>query len=137
VEGVTRSEGQTEGLGARIAAIPGLEFLALCGDLGTGKTALVRGLARGLGVGEGVQSPTYVLGRRYAGTRPLWHFDFYRLERESDLEALDWPPAEKGVLTAVEWADKFPGVFPEGTLWVRLEFRRGSGRTLRIGGRAS
>ena len=131
---LTRSESETEYLGEKISAIEGLRFLALSGDLGAGKTALVRGLARGLGVYEGVQSPTFVLGRMYKGRRALWHFDFYRLEKESDLEALDWPPPQAGALVAVEWAEKFPGAFPQGTLWLRMGLVDAGTRSLRLGG---
>ena len=120
---ITRSEEETESLGQELAGYGELEALALCGDLGAGKTALVRGLARGLGAGGVVQSPTFVLARRYDGRRPLWHFDFYRLEKDSVLEALDWPPRDPGAGVAAEWADRFPEVFPPGTLWVRMTLK--------------
>ena len=135
VEVFTRSEAETEELGGKISELEGLDVLALCGDLGAGKTALVRGLVRALGSAQVVQSPTFALSRRYGGNRPVWHFDFYRLDKETDLLALDWPPSEKGALAVVEWADKFPRMFREGTLWLHLGLRDAATRDIRMGGR--
>src|SRR5476649_710526 len=84
------------------------DVLALCGDLGAGKTHFVKGLAAGLGAGDVVTSPTFTLIHEYIGGRlPLYHFDFYRLE--SDTEALKIGLDEyldgDGV-SAIEWAEK-------------------------------
>jgi tRNA threonylcarbamoyladenosine biosynthesis protein TsaE len=106
---VTRSEGETAALAASLAAgFTGGEVVLLAGELGTGKTAFVRGLARGLGVDpDEVSSPTFVLLTRYDGRLVLHHADLYRLRGDGDewelgLEEL---PGAGGVL-AVEWADR-------------------------------
>lgn len=82
-------------------------YVALCGELGGGKTTFVRGLARGLGTESRVMSPTFVLVREYSGRLPLYHLDYYRLESESDVTDLELDSClERGVVAA-EWADKF------------------------------
>ncbi len=96
-------------------------MLALCGTLGSGKTELVRSLSIALGVpAEHVTSPTYVLVQRYHGRVEIMHLDFYRLENIGqvwDLGVDEW--LESPVLTVVEWAEKFVGVWPEN--WIRID----------------
>jgi tRNA threonylcarbamoyladenosine biosynthesis protein TsaE len=84
---VTESAAQTEALGARLAAEvrPG-DVILVSGELGSGKTTLIRGACRALGVGGAVISPTFTIGRRYRGSVPVSHLDLYRLE---DLGAED------------------------------------------------
>lgn len=99
----------------------GGEVLALCGPLGAGKTHFTQGLARGLGIDpSAVTSPTFTLVNEYFGGRlPLYHFDFYRLESESEVQAIGWEEYldEPGVMV-VEWADKFPDLLQAGaTQW--------------------
>ncbi len=123
----------THALGWRLgqAAAPGT-FVALVGDLGAGKTALVRGLARGLGVSGRVQSPTFVLVQVHEGGRlPLWHADWYRLGSEEELEHLALDELDEGVV-AVEWADRFPGALPPDRLEIRLADEPGGGRRAEI-----
>ena len=81
MEWITRSCGETEALGERLGrALTGGEVIAYDGDLGAGKTAFTRGLARGLGITEPVTSPTYTIVNEYlSGRLPLFHFDMYRL----------------------------------------------------------
>jgi len=121
---VTRNEGETAALAANLAAgFTGGEVVLLSGELGTGKTAFVRGLAQGLGVDpEEVASPTFVLLTRYEGRLRLHHADLYRLrgdgdERELGLEEL---PGAAGVL-AVEWAERLRDLPWRRYLRVRLE----------------
>ena len=106
-ERVTRSEAETEAVAAELGrGFQGGEVVLLTGELGTGKTAFVRGLARGLGADpEEVTSPTFVLLTAYPGRLTLHHADLYRLrgdgdDRELGLEEL---PGPSGVL-AIEWA---------------------------------
>lgn len=108
-ETVTGSVAETEALAERLAAsLRGGEVVLLSGELGAGKTAFVRGLARGLGVDpEEVASPTFVLVTSYPGRLRLHHADLYRLagngdDRELGLEEL---PGRDGVL-AVEWSER-------------------------------
>jgi tRNA threonylcarbamoyladenosine biosynthesis protein TsaE len=121
---VTRNEGETAALAANLAeGFTGGEVVLLSGELGTGKTAFVRGLAQGLGVvPEEVASPTFVLLTRYDGRLRLHHADLYRLrgdgdERELGLEEL---PGAAGVL-AVEWAERLRDLPWPRYLRVRLE----------------
>jgi tRNA threonylcarbamoyladenosine biosynthesis protein TsaE len=94
--------------------------LALCGELGAGKTQFVKGLAAGLGYQGDVTSPTFTLIHEYLGGRlPLYHFDFYRLDTEDEAIRLGLEEylAGDGVCV-IEWADKFPGVLPPQTRWL-------------------
>jgi len=110
---ITDSPVQTEVLGRTLGAVLQRgDVLALDGDLGAGKTVLVRGLAEGTGADPlSVHSPTFVLHRVYGGTRiTLHHLDCYRLGDGADLDALDVDRlAEDGAL-AVEWASYAPGL---------------------------
>ena len=104
----TNSPAQTEAIGAALAKIlaPGT-VIAYRGDLGAGKTAFTRGLARGLGFNELVTSPTYTIVNEYLGGRlPLFHFDMYRLHSADDLWDIGWEDyLERGGICAVEWSE--------------------------------
>ncbi|OGD78959.1 MAG: tRNA (adenosine(37)-N6)-threonylcarbamoyltransferase complex ATPase subunit type 1 TsaE [Candidatus Coatesbacteria bacterium RBG_13_66_14] len=121
-------EGSTVALGERIGnACRGGETLLLTGELGAGKTTLVRGVARGLGITRGVRSPTFQLLREYHGRLTFYHADLYRFEPGGDPAAelgLDELPGPGGVL-AVEWAER--GISDVGGLAIELEFE-GTGR---------
>ena len=108
MEFLTYSPAQTEELGAALGKIlqPGT-ILAYRGDLGAGKTAFTRGLARGLGYTEPVTSPTYTIVNEYLGGRlPLFHFDMYRLRSSDDLWDIGWEDyLERGGVCAVEWSE--------------------------------
>ena len=105
---ITRSARETELLGARLAASlrPG-DVVAFQGDLGAGKTAFTRGLARGLGITEAVTSPTYTIVNEYPqGRLPLFHFDMYRLRGAEELFDLGWEDyLDRGGVCAVEWSE--------------------------------
>jgi len=121
----TASAEETEAWGERLAAVlPGGAVLALCGDLGAGKTTLVRGLCKGFGVThlEEVASPTFTLLNEYPGPRPVAHFDFYRLDSINSVPDLGFDEAlHSGAGVLVEWAEKFPGALPaDRTLTIRL-----------------
>ncbi|MBE6941057.1 MAG: tRNA (adenosine(37)-N6)-threonylcarbamoyltransferase complex ATPase subunit type 1 TsaE [Ruminococcaceae bacterium] len=108
MEFITHSPEETEALGERLGKIltPGT-ILAYRGDLGAGKTAFTRGLARGLGCRELVTSPTYTIVNEYLGGRlPLFHFDMYRLRSSDDLFDIGWDDyLERGGICAVEWSE--------------------------------
>jgi tRNA threonylcarbamoyladenosine biosynthesis protein TsaE len=123
----------TEALGAWLGARlrPG-QALALTGELGAGKTTLVRGLARGLRVDDpdAVSSPTYLLVIEHPGPAPLLHLDAYLPDKLRAFLAdggLDYL-AERRAVIAVEWADRVAELLPEETLWVHLEAVATSGR---------
>ena len=108
MEFITNSPEQTEAVGAALGKVlePGT-ILAYRGDLGAGKTAFTRGLARGLGYAEPVTSPTYTIVNEYLGGRlPLFHFDMYRLGSSDDLWDIGWEDyLERGGICAVEWSE--------------------------------
>jgi tRNA threonylcarbamoyladenosine biosynthesis protein TsaE len=134
---VTASEAETADIGACLAmGFRGGEVVLLHGELGAGKTAFVRGLARGLGAeAQDVSSPTFVLLTAYPARLTLHHADLYRLrgdgdERELGLEDL---PGPRGVL-AVEWAERLRGSAWPGAYEVRIEHRGDDARLVRVSG---
>ena len=108
MEFITNSPAETEKLGESLAKTltPGT-VIAYRGDLGAGKTAFTRGLARGLGCDELVTSPTYTIVNEYLGGRlPLFHFDMYRLGSADDLWDIGWEDyLERVGVCAVEWSE--------------------------------
>ena len=108
MEFLTNSPEETERVGAALGKIlkPGT-VLAYRGDLGAGKTAFTRGLARGLGYAEPVTSPTYTIVNEYLGGRlPLFHFDMYRLASSDDLWDIGWEDyLDRNGICAVEWSE--------------------------------
>ena len=108
MEFLTNSPAETEAIGAALGKIlkPGT-VIAYRGDLGAGKTAFTRGLARGLGSSEMVTSPTYTIVNEYLGGRmPLFHFDMYRLASSDDLWDIGWEDyLDRNGVCAVEWSE--------------------------------
>jgi tRNA threonylcarbamoyladenosine biosynthesis protein TsaE len=99
------------------------DIVALIGDLGTGKTQLAKGLARGVGVPEEycITSPTYIIVNEYQGRIPLYHFDLYRLEGNSDLENLGYEEYFEGKgVTVIEWAEKIAHLLPENRMEIHI-----------------
>jgi tRNA threonylcarbamoyladenosine biosynthesis protein TsaE len=134
VRHTTNSEEETAAVGERLAPSlqPG-DVVFLFGDLGAGKTAFVRGLARGFGVApEEVSSPTFTIEQEYAGGRlTLYHVDLYRLEpAEIEDLGLDETIAGDGVV-AIEWPERWPGR-PPATHEVRIEHAGADRRTITI-----
>jgi tRNA threonylcarbamoyladenosine biosynthesis protein TsaE len=120
---LTNSPAETEKIGAALGAIlPAGTILAYRGDLGAGKTAFTRGLARGLGYAEPVTSPTYTIVNEYLGGRlPLFHFDMYRLGSSDDLWDIGWEDyLERGGICAVEWSENVEDAL-EGAISVTIE----------------
>ncbi len=108
MEFMTNSPVETEAVGAALGkGLPAGTVIAYRGDLGAGKTAFTRGLARGLGYGEPVTSPTYTIVNEYLGGRlPLFHFDMYRLKSSEDLWDIGWEDyLDRGGVCAVEWSE--------------------------------
>lgn len=111
------------------------DVVALQGGLGAGKTALVQGLAEGLGVVGHVPSPTFNILLVHPGTIRLNHFDLYRLERPEELVDIDfWGTIESDGVSAIEWADRFRGELPDDRLDVVIEIADESVRILRLAG---
>ena len=120
---ITNSPTETEAVAAALAQklAPGT-ILAYRGDLGAGKTAFTRGLARGLGYADPVTSPTYTIVNEYLGGRlPLFHFDMYRLASSDDLWDIGWEDyLERGGICAVEWSENVDDAM-ELAIYVTIE----------------
>lgn len=102
--------------------LPGPHVLALNGDLGSGKTCFVQGLAAALGIDRPVTSPTFTLVHEYHGTRLLVHADLYRLRNSLDALMLGLEEYfESGGITAIEWADRAEDIFPPETIHLSFE----------------
>lgn len=131
----TNSEAETEAAGAQLgAALPDGAVVALYGDLGAGKTAFVRGLARGLGIEARVSSPTFTIVNEYLGTRELYHFDMYRLDSPEELFDIGWEDyLSRGGVCAVEWSENVAGAFEGDELTVRIHKLSDTGRRIEIG----
>ncbi len=128
---ITNSAEQTAQLGERLAAkLKGTEVIALFGGLGMGKTAFTRGLARGLGAGDVVSSPTFALVNEYSGRVPVYHFDMYRVNSWDDLYSTGFfDYLDTGVLV-IEWSENIEGALPENAL--RITISRGEHDNQRI-----
>ena len=126
MEYCSNSVAETESLGEELARRlePGA-VVAFSGDLGAGKTAFVRGMARGLGIGERVTSPTFTIVNEYEGGRlPLFHFDMYRLGSADELFDIGWEDyLARGGVCAVEWSENVEDALEEDT--IRVDIRRG------------
>ena len=130
---VSNSEGETEDLGRRLGLRlgPGA-VVAFTGDLGAGKTAFTRGLARGLDISERVTSPTFTIVNEYEGGRlPLFHFDLYRLGSSDELFDIGWEDyLSRGGVCAVEWSENVADALEEDA--IRVDLRRGESDGQRI-----
>ena len=125
-EYITNSAQQTEQLGEKLGRIltPGT-VLAYTGDLGAGKTAFTRGLAKGLEIPERITSPSFTIVNEYEGGRlPVFHFDMYRLGSSDELFDIGWEDyLVRGGVCAVEWSENVEDVLDADT--IRVDIRRG------------
>ena len=128
---ISNSPAETEAIGERLAkALKGTEVIALFGGLGMGKTAFTRGLARGLGVADGVSSPTFALVNEYAGRCAVYHFDMYRVTSWDDLYSTGFfDYLDTGVLV-IEWSENIEGALPDDA--IRITISRGEHDDSRI-----
>ncbi len=109
-----------------VDALPG-DVLSLAGPLGAGKTCLVGGLARGLGITGIVASPSFSLINQHSGRLTLYHVDLYRIGHESELSDLGlWEAAEAGGVLAIEWLERFPDAVSRDRLQIDLRYAEGS-----------
>ena len=116
-----KTEQDMEALGSRIArALPTGGFVALCGDLGAGKTVLCRGAGRALGL-DHLSSPTFTIVQEYPTVPPLFHFDAYRLADEDELYAMGFEDyLDRSGLILMEWADRVTGALPRERLDIAI-----------------
>ncbi len=129
---ISHSPTDTENIASEIAAsLKGNEVLAMFGTLGMGKTAFVRGLARGLDNTSEISSPTFAIVHDYGGNPHLYHFDMYRINTWDDLYSTGFfDYLDMGGVLAVEWSENIENVLPEG--YIRIQFEKGDNDNDRI-----
>ncbi|SHG39034.1 tRNA threonylcarbamoyladenosine biosynthesis protein TsaE [Thermosyntropha lipolytica DSM 11003] len=137
MELIITSAEDMEKLGRKLASVLKEGDVAyLIGELGAGKTTLVRGIAKGLGYEGKVTSPTFTLMNIYEGIMPVFHFDFYRLDEDADFEDLGLDDyVGKGGVTLIEWPRLQSGFLPAEALFINIEILDGDydrGRKVRF-----
>ncbi|MGE4484005.1 MAG: tRNA (adenosine(37)-N6)-threonylcarbamoyltransferase complex ATPase subunit type 1 TsaE [Oscillospiraceae bacterium] len=131
---ITKNEKETSLAGEKLAEMlhPG-DVVALYGGLGAGKTAFVRGMARGLGLKARVTSPTFTIVNEYLGEVPIFHFDMYRLGCSDELFEIGWEDyLDRGGICAVEWSENVEDAFFAETIRVGIEKLGDSERRITI-----
>ena len=131
---ITTSEMQTEKAGSDFAGkLRRGDVVAMYGDLGAGKTAFVRGMAKGLGIKDMVSSPTFTIVNEHLGEIPLFHFDMYRLSGSDELFEIGWEDyLERGGICAVEWSENVSDTFEPDTITVDIKKLSDSEREITI-----
>jgi len=132
MEVFTKSARETQKLGEKLAAdLSGGGIICLYGELGSGKTTFIQGLARGLGIKKRVLSPTFIMMRQYGN---FFHVDLYRIEDEKDIEGLGlseiW--SDPGNLIAIEWPEKIEKILPKKRIEIRFEYTNENERKIII-----
>ena len=135
---ITKSEQETEQLGERFAEkLPGGSVVAMYGGMGAGKTAFVRGMAKGMGLSCRVSSPTFTIVNEYLGERELIHVDMYRLSGAEELFDIGWEDyLSRGAVCAVEWSENVEGAFFGDEISVKIERLGDTEREITIEGAA-
>ena len=133
---ISNSAEDTIGIGLKLAQkLKKGDCVALIGDLGSGKTVLTKGLAKGLGVKNAryVNSPTFVIIKEYKGKLPLYHFDLYRLNKSTVIDAESYEEYFYGDgVTVIEWADKIRELLPKRYIEVKLKVAGENKRKIKI-----
>ena len=127
---IIKNEKETESFGKELAEeLKAGDVLALIGDLGTGKTALTRYIAKGLGIDERITSPTFTIVKEYTdGRLPLYHFDVYRVSEADELFNIGIEEYFFGSgVCIVEWADMILDILPENAKFIYLEYGKDEG----------
>ena len=118
---ISKSTEDTEKIGELIAKkLSGSEVIALFGGLGMGKTAFTRGLCRGLGVNDGVSSPTFALVNEYHGKYNIYHFDMYRVTSWEDLYSTGFFDYLDNGILVIEWSENIEGALPENAIRINI-----------------
>lgn len=135
-EFISHSQLETEEMGRKLAEkLPGGSVVAMYGDLGAGKTAFVRGMAKGMGLSCRVSSPTFTIVNEYLGERELIHFDMYRLSSADELFDIGWEDyLSRGAVCAVEWSENVQDAFFGDEVVVRIEKLSETDRKITIEG---
>lgn len=122
---ITHSPEETQAYGKTLGALLGAkDVVCLSGELGSGKTCMVRGIAQGLEIEatQCVRSPAYTLINEYAGTIKLYHIDLFRVESQSELDELAYRDyLDNNALAVIEWGEKFPALLPPLRLDITLK----------------
>jgi tRNA threonylcarbamoyladenosine biosynthesis protein TsaE len=130
---ISNSPAETEAIGRQVAENIGVgSVLALKGELGSGKTLFVKGVAAGLGSSADVTSPTFTILHEYRGGRlPVYHFDLFRIENPQSLARLGLDDYFFGDgISVIEWADRFPEFVPEQARWIFFEIKSETQRAI-------
>ena len=127
----TFNEKETEKLGEALGNFlaPG-DIIALEGELGAGKTAFTRGIARTLGVEDDVTSPTFTIINEYPAAMPFVHMDAYRLRNPEEIEDIGFSDYLTGYVVVIEWADMIEFQLPDDVLWVKITVEGDSTRKI-------
>ena len=135
-EFISHSQLDTEEVGRKLAEkLPGGSVVAMYGDLGAGKTAFVRGMAKGMGLSCRVSSPTFTIVNEYLGERELIQFDMYRLSSADELFDIGWEDyLSRGAVCAVEWSENVQDAFFGDEVVVRIEKLNDTDRKITIEG---
>lgn len=130
----TNSPSATERAGFDLARrLDRRDIVALYGELGSGKTCFVRGIARGLKVAQTIKSPSYNIINEYDGEIPLYHMDFYRLEKPLEIEDIGWAEyLNSDGIIIIEWADRVRNMLPGNRIDVYFEILDENTRRLKI-----
>ena len=131
---ISRSEDQTLAMAEELGrnATPGSVF-ALIGNLGTGKTIIAKGIAKGLGITDEITSPTFTLLEIYNGPGTLYHFNLYRIETSGELDQLFFEEYwDDDGISIIEWADKALDRLPDGYIKITIEYLNDTGRSITI-----
>ena len=131
----SKSYEETEEIALRLAkTLKGTEIIAMFGGLGAGKTAFTRGLARGLGINDGVSSPTFALVHEYEGKFNLYHFDMYRINTFDDLYTTGFFDYMDNGVMIIEWSENIENVLPDNCIKVYIKVVSENEREIEIEG---
>lgn len=132
---ISRSPEETKAFGKHLAkCLKSGDIVCLFGDLGSGKTTLIKGIAAGLNISPTkVNSPTFVLMNIYEGRLPLFHFDLYRLENIQGINSIGYDEfLYGGGVSVIEWADRLGEFLPEEYLKIEMEHKKLDERVIRL-----
>ena len=130
---ISNSAEETEAFGRKFSGqVKAGDVIALTGELGSGKTQFVKGLAAGLAAMTAATSPTFTLIHEYSGGRlPVYHFDFFRIEDRQSAERLGLNDYFFGDgVSVIEWADRFPDLIPENARWISFDTKSETQRAI-------
>lgn len=126
---------ETEKVGEKLAEkLKGNEIIALYGGMGAGKTAFVRGLSRGLGVEDGVSSPTFAIVHEYIGKYNVYHFDMYRVDNWDDLYSTGFFDYINDGVLVIEWSENIESAIPDSSIKITITADNENERTILIEG---